>query len=459
VSKERVVIIGAGLCGSVLAMRLRNAFDVTVIEQSRRKRPLLDDIDCPTGGVTSTINRGAGLGGTTSYWHNALIELDQDDLRGSGIDPAVLAPHYARAWGLFLSTRELGKTAAIGAQNVAATPGHGPVAHMVVPHARVNLWRHADRAYPGDPVRVVYGRAGRVQPGLPGAAGHVEVHTAEGIERIPGKRFIVSAGGLATPVVLAASTGTVDATFGGYHDHPMAYVAKVRLRPDSILKRVSCQETGSASVRTGFVYRSRGLKAVFYLRPALSLDLKSITGEARYLLSDLRNDPFSPRKIGQLLMNLEALREAILFKSKAGFLGDFYSVLMLGEQEPRPDRGLTLQSGKRPSLNWGVSDHELAAYSECFDQFQSGMAGEIIDRKLVPTGDWDCRTAAHHSGSSSDFLDDSARGLGFFAARELPGVFVCDGSVLRRGGVANSGLTLVALADRLADELTAATAM
>ncbi len=455
-SKERLVIIGAGLCGSVLAMRLRNAFDVTVIEQSQRRRPLLDDIECSTGGVTTSINRGAGLGGTTNYWHNALIELDHDDLLGSGIDPAVIASYYTRAWELFLPQQEIRKTAAIGAKNVAAAPNSGSVAHMVVPYARVNLWSLAEKAFPGDAVRVVYGHAQRVEPGRPGLAGYVEVRTEKGLERIPGERFIVSAGGLATPVVLAGSTGKTDVTLGGYHDHPMAYIAKVRLRSDSILKRISCQETGSASVRTGFVYRSRGLKAVFFLRPALSLDLKSITGEARYLLSDLRNDPFSPRKIGQLLMNLEALREAILFKSKAGFLGDFYSVLMLGEQEPRPDRGLTLRAGKGPSLNWGVTDSELAAYSACFDQFQSGMAREIIDRNLVPTGDWDCRTAAHHSGSASDFLDDSARGLAFFAARELPGVFVCDGSVLRRGGVANSGLTLVALAHQLADELIAA---
>ena len=457
-SKQPLVIIGAGLCGSVLAMRLRNAFDVTVVEQSQRHTPLFDDIDCPSGGVTTTINRGAGLGGTTNYWHNALIELDQDDLIGSGIDSDVLAPHYARAWALFLSGQEIGKTAAVGASNSAATPGQGQVAHMVVPQARVNLWQQADRAFPGNPVQVVYGHAERIVPGAPGQAGHVEVRTAKGIEHLTSERFIVSAGGLATPVVLAASTGKTDATFGGYHDHPMAYVAKVRLRPGSTLKRISCQETGSASVRTGFVYRSRGVKAVFYLRPALSLDLKSITGDARYLLSDLRNDPFSPRKILQLLMNLEALREAILFKSKAGFLGDYYSVLMLGEQEPRPDRGVTVASGRKPALNWEVTDTENAAYHDCFEQFQSDMTAEIIDRHVVPTADWDYRTAAHHSGTASDFLDAAARGLGFFEAKGLPGVFVCDGSVLRRGGVANSGLTLVALAHLFADELLSATA-
>ena len=55
--------------------------------------------------------------------------------------------------------------------------------------------------------------------------------------------------------------------------------------------------------------------------------LGSITGPARYILSDLRNDPFSPKKIMLLLGNLEAVREAILFKTRLGFRGDYYSVL------------------------------------------------------------------------------------------------------------------------------------
>jgi len=36
------------------------------------------------------------------------------------------------------------------------------------------------------------------------------------------------------------------------------------------------------------------------------------------ILSDLRNDPFSPKKIMMLLGNLEAVREAILFKTRQG---------------------------------------------------------------------------------------------------------------------------------------------
>jgi len=65
--KKRVVVIGAGLCGSVVSTLLRNDFDVTVVEQGRKKKPLFDDVDCTTGELNTSINRAEGLGGTTNY--------------------------------------------------------------------------------------------------------------------------------------------------------------------------------------------------------------------------------------------------------------------------------------------------------------------------------------------------------------------------------------------------------
>ncbi|HEY3933862.1 MAG TPA: hypothetical protein VGL65_04525 [Gemmatimonadales bacterium] len=452
--RKRVVIVGAGLCGAVLATRLRDAFDVTVVEQSRKRHPLYDDIVCAGGGVTTTINRAAGPGGTTNYWHNALIELDRDDLDKCGLDARELAAYYRQAWSFFLSEEEIAAAAAIGARNAAAVPPTTRVAHMVVPQARANAWIAANRVFPGRDVAVRYGRAERIVAGK-GTATQVVVRNGDAVTELDADHVIVCAGGLATPAILASSIGHREMRAGGYHDHPMAYVAKVRLRPESVLKRISCADSGALSVRTGFVYQAGGLKAVFYLRPALSLDLRPITGEARYVLSDLRNDPFSPRKIIQLLGNIEALREAVLFKTRAGFRGDYYSVLMLGEQRPVADRGLLMRPSQLPELNWHVRDDEHSAYQESLGQFLGGMAGEIVEQNVVDAAKWDYRTAAHHSGTGRDFLDPTAPGLDFFAAQHLPGVFVCDGSVLRSGGVANSGLTLVALSLRLAERLIA----
>lgn len=455
--KKRVAVIGSGLCGSVVAALLRDDFDVTVIEQSRKHKPLFDDVDCPTGELNTSINRGQGLGGTTSYWHNALIELDDHDLAKAGIVPATMAPYYAKAWSFFLTERELADCdRARDANKQRVESDRCSVAHMVLPQARYNVWDLANKRYPGAKIDVVYGRAERIVPASGGTRGHVQVNSDHGTERIEADHFVVAAGGLATPVVLAASLGITDGLCPGYHDHPMAYVAKVRLKPDSRLKQVSCTATPAAEVRAGLVYTHDDLKTVIYLRPAIDMRLSSITGPARYILSDLRNDPFSPKKIMLLLGNLEAVREAILFKTRLGFRGDYFSVLILGEQTPLPDRGVTLARGKRPALDWRVTPGELASYQASVDSFFAEFAGDILEKSILPVPEWAFRNAAHHSGTANRFVPAQTDAtLGMFAVEDLPDTYVCDGSILRAAGIANSGLTLVALAYRLADLLRA----
>ncbi|HRP09340.1 MAG TPA: hypothetical protein PLL69_12725, partial [Gemmatimonadales bacterium] len=164
----------------------------------------------------------------------------------------------------------------------------------------------------------------------------------------------------------------------------------------------------------------------------------------------VRNDPFSPRKLLLLLSNPEAIREALLFKSGAGLRGDHFSLLLLGEQRPESDRGITVPTSGRPILDWRVTDLERRAYSTALERFLADVGMELRDSRVIPADRWGYRTAAHHSGGAATFL---ARGGDPVTVAELPGVDVCDGSMLLAGGIANSGLTLAALALRLAEDL------
>jgi hypothetical protein len=327
---------------------------------------------------------------------------------------------------------------------------------MVLPQARHNVWELANKRNPGNPIEVVYGHARRILAPENGKPGAVEVENKNSIRRIEADFVVSAAGGLATPVILASSLGKDNGFVPGYHDHPMAYVAKVKLRPESRLKAVSCTTTRSAEVRAGIIYETAGLKTVVYLRPAVDMRLSSISGPARYILSDLRNDPFSPKKIMMLLGNLEAVREAILFKTRLGYRGDHYSVLILGEQTPLATRGLKMQKGKKPALNWHVTPEELRSYEKSVDKFFVEFAGDIVDKRTLPAASWEFRNAAHHSGTSTSLIpmpgDTSPE---FFSVTGLPSTYVCDGSLLRAAGIANSGLTLVALSYRLADLMRA----
>ena len=454
--KKRVVVIGAGLCGSVVSTLLRDDFQVTVVEQGRKKRPLFDDVDCATGELNTSINRAEGLGGTTNYWHNALIELDDSDLAKAGIEPRGMQPYYAKAWSFFLSKAELEECERARAANRASLEhGVSTVAHMVLPQTRHNAWHLANARHPGAEIDVVYGHARKSSRRRRGA----RVRRGHGAPRQRADRRGLRARvrrRVATPVLLASSLGQDDGFCAGYHDHPMAYVAKVKLRSDSRLKAVSCTTTRSAEVRAGLVYETAGLKTVVYLRPAVDLRLGSITGPARYILSDLRNESVLAQEILLLLGNLEAVREAILFKTGLGFRGDYYSVLILGEQTPIKTRGIQLTPGERPALDWHVTADELSSYDHSVDKFFAEFAADIVERKALRAASWAFRNAARHSGTANQFV--AAPGdtsLAFFAATGLPGAYVCDASLLRAAGIANSGLTLVALGYRLAELLRA----
>ncbi len=449
--KKRVVVVGAGLCGSVVSTLLRNEFEVTVVEQGKKKKPLFDDVDCDSGELNTSINRAEGLGGTTNYWHNALIELDDKDLKKAGIEPRGFETYYQKAWEFFLSKGELEDCNRARDANAASiNSSSSTIAHMVLPQTRHNVWNLANDKNRGDKIEVVYGHAQRI------VDGGVEINGSAGTQRLDADYVVACGGGLGTPVLLATSLGHEAGFVPGYHDHPMAYVAKVKLRDGSRLKKVSSTATLSADVRAGLVYESDDLKTVVYLRPAVDMRLASITGPARYILSDLRNDPFSPKKILMLLGNLEAVREAILFKTRLGFRGNYYSVLILGEQTPLPDRGIQMAKGKRPSLNWHVTPDELRSYEASVNKFFAEFADDILEVKVVPTSSWEFRNAAHHSGTATSFVaapGDTTKE--FFGVTGLPNAYVCDGSLLRAAGIANSGLTLVALSYRLAELLRA----
>jgi hypothetical protein len=453
--KPRLGVVGGGLCGSILAARLSGQYAVTVFERSNRVAPLLGEVACDAGGINSSINRGQGLGGTTHYWHNALIELGEDDLRAAGIDASHFRPYYEAAWRFFLSATERESYMAILDEGQQRLEGRMAIqAPMIVPFVRQNVWELARRTFPGPAVEVRYGEVlgieapsigpVRVVTGTEGATAATEVD-----------RLVLCAGGMGTPLLLGRSFRRGEFIAGGYHDHPMAYVAKVALKPGSDLGRISCRNTPDASVRTGMVYTHGGMKSVFYLRPALNLGLASISGDARYVLSDLRNDPFSLTKILRLLGNVEAIREGLLFKAKREFSGRHFSVLMLGEQAPTASRGIHFPAGDgQPRLAWEVQSEERAAWDAGLQQFLADFGDEIADVRRIPADAWEFRTGAHHSGASRDFLvPPSDAPLDLFRVSDAPEVFVCDGSMLRAGGIANSGLTLAALAFQLADAL------
>ena len=71
---------------------------------------------------------------------------------------------------------------------------------------------------------------------------------------------------------------------------------------------------------------------------------------------------------------------------RLGFRGDYYSVLILGEQTPLAHRGVQMKNGSRPSLNWHVTPDELASYEGSVNKFFAEYADEL---EVVYTRVWE----------------------------------------------------------------------
>src|SRR6201997_3974255 len=90
-----IVIIGAGLAGSLLASRLAARHRVVVIEQSRASTPQRVFDRGRRAGLDP--HTGMGLGGTTYLWHNGLIELEESDYATWPLRRDELAPYLPGA--------------------------------------------------------------------------------------------------------------------------------------------------------------------------------------------------------------------------------------------------------------------------------------------------------------------------------------------------------------------------
>ncbi|MEZ4366709.1 MAG: hypothetical protein R2939_10535 [Kofleriaceae bacterium] len=161
--KKRVVVIGAGpvRLGHQRAVA-PDQFRVTVERGSAgAASPSTTSTAKHLASSTPRSTDAEAWRGTTNYWHNALIELDDDDLRKAGIEPRGFAPYYQQAWDS--SCRRASSTTSIA----LATPTprarrrprddrpHGSAAHAT------NAWRLANAWYPHDDIEVILRHARR----------------------------------------------------------------------------------------------------------------------------------------------------------------------------------------------------------------------------------------------------------------------------------------------------------
>jgi nucleoside-diphosphate-sugar epimerase len=461
-SGGRVVIVGAGLGGCMVAHALAATHEVTVVELGTSVGDMQERLVDTGRGAGLNPHIGSGLGGTTELWHNALIEIEEEIFRDHWPFPkSELAPWYEAAYRL-LSGAERSQVLQISDEVLRKYQKLGIVADIFQPQycpsTRRNLWQSLR----------LNGRVTLVRGEVHGfRADHctirsVLVKTGAGEREIEGDSFVLAAGGIGTPILLECLAEEVvvpSLSNGGrfYEDHPIGFVGQATI-PLPLYRYWNYPAPGG-SIRFLHVVRQEGLHFSFQLRPA-ALQLRGDRAERMgSIITKLRNQMWNPINWIRLLTYWDDVLDIISMKFGIRIPTSHYSIFMQAGMRPSEERSISRSLDAATGRNvihrkWVLSEADLATVRDAIENFAGGL--RAVARSVTILSNWSdaLTTSAHHSGTArvsrtpgDGACDADGRIHG------LENIFIADGSAVPASGIANTGLTIAALGLRLADHI------
>ncbi len=446
----------------MLAQALCDEFDITVIECGAAV-PAITPVVVDEGQPAITQPHVAhGLGGTTSLWHNGLIEIE-----GSVFDTfwpiakSAVDPYYERALPLLSGgVKRPALDAAIQALRTkyrAAGLPDGLLPGLYYPRWPLNVWQGFKL---DGRVRVSPELATDIEVGPNGEV--AAIRTAAG--RVPGDIFVLAAGGLGTPLLLQCleqhhTLAALQHAGAHYEDHPMTFVGELQL--DAPLYRLWNYRVQGAggNLRMPLVVTVDGLHVSFQLRPAATVSLSSRRQKVDTVLNQLRRRPWNPLHYLQLLRHPDDLLDILSFVFGIHLPTRHYTLLMVAQMPARDERdvwaGESLrEGGPEVKRRWTLTSNYLTLLHSAIDEVLRQLGPIVRDVRIFKDWAATLKSAAHHSGTArmsvgpeTGVCDANAQVHG------MKNLFVCDGSLIPASGIANTGLTIAALALRLADHL------
>lgn len=460
-SKRKVVIVGAGLGGCVCAFSLSHTHDVTVIELGKSTSEIEErvvDLARPAGGSPHV---GSGLGGGTALWHNALIEIDEEIFEQYWPFPKTeLDKWYDLAYPLLGGTRKeaLSQPSDVLRQEYRKMGLEADLYQsQFIPSSRRNLWHSLGLT---DRVRLLRGEA--IRFGVSGERiDSVTVRTANGEVEVEGDYFVIAGGGFGTPVLLERLSQQVDVLSlqnAGrfYEDHPIGFIGRVQIRKP--IYRFWNYSVPGGSLRALTVVRHEGGHFGFQLRPAALRLREDRSQRMGSIITKLRNQLWNPLHWFRLLTYWDDILDILSMKFRIRIPTSHYAIFLQAGQHPSEERSIfgdeSQERQRKIYRKWVLSPEYFATVRAAIESFSERI--RPFSHSLTLLSNWQdaLATGAHHSGTArmsrdprSGVCDSNGKIHG------LDNVYVADGSCIPCSGVANTGLTIGALALRLADHL------
>ncbi|PTT79208.1 hypothetical protein DBR42_21850 [Pelomonas sp. HMWF004] len=313
-------------------------------------------------------------------------------------------------------------------------------------------------------VEVVHGDV--VDFELDGLSRVASLTVAEGGQRrqVAGDVFILAAGGLGSPVLLQKLRQHVDLPAlqhagAHYEDHPMGFVGEVEVSVP-LYRLWNYQLPGTdGNLRLPLVVRQGGLHMAYQLRPAANYYRSSRRERVGSVLNDLRRNPWNPLHYVKLFSHWDDILDILSFKFGIRLPTRHYTLLLCAQMPTDPALSVWSETdpatgAQRRVRHWQLGEDFRRHLDASVDSVLAWLAP--VTRKSRVFSGWQeqLRSAAHHSGTARLSLDP-ASGVCDAQARVhgMGTLYVCDGSLIPSSGIANTGLTIAALALRLASHL------
>lgn len=462
--KPRAVIVGAGLGGCVLAHALLESHEVVLVERgasAEDPRFPVVDVGLPAG---TQPHVGAGLGGTTQLWHNGLIEIDSEIFAAHWpFAKTELDPFYEQAFPLLSNTSLAQVRAAIDdlrrRYRDLGLP-EGLMQGLYYPRWPLNLWESLKLQG-----RLEVVRGDVVDFELDSVGGIASLMVEEGGQRrqVDGDVFVLAAGGLGSPVLLqklAEHTPLPALRHAGahYEDHPMGFVGEVEVTVP-LYRLWNYRMPGTdGNLRLPLVVKRNGLHMSFQMRPAANYYRASRRERVGSVLNDLRRNLWNPLHYVKLFKHWDDILDILSFKFGIHLPTRHYTLLLCAQMPTSPELSIWRrreESGQEVRVRrWQLSEQFRLDTRAAVDDVLAWLA-PVTRRSRVFNG-WqdDLRSAAHHSGTARLSADaDSGVCNPDGQVHGVANLYVCDGSLIPSSGIANTGLTIAALALRLAAHL------
>jgi hypothetical protein len=400
---------------------------------------------------------GSGLGGTTIFWHNGLIEISKSIFdKKWPFSKSELMPYYRKAFFTltgrpYMAIFEKCKLLLKKYQNYGfKSEQFGEF--LYYPKKRINAWSHFNLE---DRVELLNGR---VEGVVADSNNNIEYLLLSNKEKVYGDIFIFCAGGIGTPLLLRKikNNNNIIPKFAGcfYEDHPCALVGNIVLRkPLYKLWNFPCYD---GNLRLPIVIEQDGLQISFQLRPSSQFKVINPSNRVKNILNELRNNPLNIKTYFRLLLHFDDIMEILSFKFNINLPTRHYSLLMVSEQKTSVDCSIWNESDSSSIFRkWSVSDESIIIYHKAIKRLKALLLHKCDS--IIISNDWENNlySSSHHSGTAR-ISNNPEKGVcdKNCKVNKLSNLYVCDGSIIPSSGVANTGLTIAALALRLSDHLS-----